>query len=266
MGTKSAANTMKIELSEKKIESFENINIVIYEPPKEIVNGYLAIWLPYLGGNKNTVDNELKKLGDYGFYAISFDPWLHGDRKDNNRVSIRTRALKNFREIMWTIIGMTTLDAYRICDWAIDKYRIKKGIVAGGISMGGDIAISLAGIDTRIKKVATLGSTPDWNRLGMTDVLDSQKIINQGNANKSSDYLRNLLNPIENIKKYDRDLAMLLEMGEKDTHIRYESAIEFSKKVNNKNIEVSINKGCNHLSLIQKKGIIQKSIDYLGAL
>jgi len=42
------------------------------------------------------------------------------------------------------------LDAFCVLDWAVSKYKLNNGIVVGGISMGGDIAVSLAGIDKRV--------------------------------------------------------------------------------------------------------------------
>lgn len=58
--------------------------------------------------------------------------------------------------------------------------------VAGGVSMGGDVAIALAGIDARVRRVATVGSTPDWNRPDMRDLRDPAKVIDQGAADPGS--------------------------------------------------------------------------------
>jgi hypothetical protein len=46
---------------------------------------------------------------------------------------------------MWPILGQATLEALRVIDATRDPAITS--IVAGGISMGGDIAIALAGID-----------------------------------------------------------------------------------------------------------------------
>ena len=73
----------------------------------------------------------------------------------------------NFRRYMWPIIGQTALDATRIIDWASDRLGVAPDIAMGGISLGGDISLAAAGLDTRITRVAAIIATPDWLRPGM---------------------------------------------------------------------------------------------------
>lgn len=170
---------------------------------------------------------------------------------------------------MWQILGITTLDIYIVIDWAISNYGLNNNVVAGGISMGGDIAVALAGIDTRVSKVAAIASSPDWNRTGMTDVTDSKKIIEQGNPTAFGKWLYDKINPMTNIKSFCRPLHVHIELGALDTHINSDWAFEFKKTLSKvyfdaeRNIEIVINDNCSHLSLIQSRSIINRTVNFL---
>jgi dienelactone hydrolase len=238
---------------------------ICYVLPKEINS--IALWIPYLGGNRGTGASEILKLSDQGSLAISFDPWMHGEKYKNNKPSIRTRALKEFRTVMWTVLGNSTLDAMRVIDWAVKRYGVQKRIVAGGLSMGGDIALSLAGIDQRIMKVAGIASSPDWNREGMADVIDGSKIIRQGSQTSYSTWLYEKMNPMSNLNSYRREISIQLEYSKKDAHIHEKWGREFKKEVESKKSKAEIriisDEEVGHISLIQKKTVIARSIDFL---
>ena len=108
-------NKKKIEL---KFLNIDDVPIAFCQPDKSVANGSLAVWIPYLGGDKETGIRELQQLATAGYFALSLDPWQHGDRKSTKAPSLRTRVFKEFRAYMWPILGITTLDAYRIIDWA----------------------------------------------------------------------------------------------------------------------------------------------------
>lgn len=55
----------------------------------------------------------------------------------------------------------------RVLDWTADRFEVGGPHVAGGVSMGGDVALVLAGTDDRIALVSALVATPDWTRPGM---------------------------------------------------------------------------------------------------
>lgn len=134
--------------------------------------------------------------------------------------------------------------------------------------MGGDIAISLAAIDSRISKVAGVASSPDWNRNGMTDVMDSSKILDQGIPSEFSSWLCTHFNPMSNIDKYTREVSIQLEYGKKDTHISYKWAEDFKNslekyKESKSIIEIIKNEDVNHISIIQKKAVINRALDFL---
>ncbi|MEE1963932.1 hypothetical protein V1387_14650 [Allomuricauda taeanensis] len=179
-----------------EFEYVNDIPIAFCRPNENESNNSLAFWMPYLGGDKESGAKELQKLASYGYLAISIDPWLHGDRKGDLKEDLRGLVFQEFRKYMWQILGITTLDVFRVIDWAIDTFKLNENIVAGGLSMGGDIAIALAGIDTRVSKVAAIASSPNWERPGMTDVMDATKIIKQGKSTNFGKWLFRTLNPM----------------------------------------------------------------------
>ena len=65
---------------------------------------------------------------------------------------------------MWPLAGRTVLESLRVLDWADQQFGVTCPRVAGGVSMGGDIAVALAGIDERITRVAVLVATPELRR------------------------------------------------------------------------------------------------------
>jgi len=252
---------------------FENVNdipIAFCRPNENESNNSLAFWIPYLGGDKESCLKELQKLASFGYLAISIDPWLHGERKRDMKEDVRTLVLKDFRYYMWQILGITTMDAFRIADWAINAFNLTDNIVAGGVSMGGDIAIALAGIDARVSKVAAIASSPNWERPGMTDVMDAITIINQGKSSSYGKWLYNKLNPMSNLYSFGRPLKLHVELGELDTHIHPEWMLDFKRilcdyyALAKFNFEIVINIGATHISLVQSKEIIDRAVDFFN--
>lgn len=247
----------------------DNISIAFCKPDDNKSRRSIAIWLPYLGGNRDTGKRELQMLAKQGFFALSIDPWLHGERKANSKHGVRSLVFKEFRAYMWQILGITTMDVFRVIDWAIDKFDLKDNVVVGGLSMGGDIAIALAGIDKRVSRVAAIASSTDWNRQGMTDVMDKNKIIDQGTPTNFGQWLYDTLNPSTNLKSFSRPIQFHIELGGLDSHIHPKWTTDFKEalckeySVTEKNFEIVINEDCNHLSLIQRKSIIDRAIKFM---
>ncbi len=260
----------KIENKTIEFASVDNVPVAFCRPNENESNNSIAIWLPYLGGDKETGVKELQKLASHGYFALSIDPWMHGERKGNGNNEIRTLVFRDFKAYMWQILGITTMDVYRVIDWAIQSYKLGDNVVAGGLSMGGDIAIALAGIDKRVRRVSAIASSPDWNRSGMTDVMDSKKIIEQGNSTAFGKWLYDKLNPSTNIQNFSNLPFIHVELGALDTHINPIWTNNFKNKLCESypnaehKIEIVINEDCNHLSLIQRKSIIDKAIDFMS--
>jgi hypothetical protein len=53
---------------------------------------------------------------------------------------------------MWPLLGQTTLECLRVLDWTEYRFGPPTRWVAGGVSMGGDITVALAGLDSRISR------------------------------------------------------------------------------------------------------------------
>lgn len=68
--------------------------------------------------------------------------------------AVGAAMLESFRRRMWPLLGQTVLECMRVLDWVDDRFDAPGPRVAGGVSMGGDVAIAFAGIDGRISRVA----------------------------------------------------------------------------------------------------------------
>jgi uncharacterized protein len=260
---------MPVEPAEIRAEYADGSQVNSCVPPgNERIRG-MAIWIPFLGGNRDTCNEQLIASAERGFVAISLDPWGHGERATRGKPGIRARASRDFRAVMWQIIGLTALDAYRVIDWAIEEYGDPKSIVVGGLSMGGDIGLSLAGIDGRVSKVACIGSSPDWEREGMTDVVDPAKIIDQGHPTAFGSWLCSRLNPMANIEKYRRRIDIQLEYGKMDSHIHAEWGRSFKDQVERARaparIEIICEEDAGHISLLRRKAALRRALDFLLA-
>lgn len=260
---------MEIDLMAVEYTLVDEIPIVFCKPNLKLANGSIALWIPYLGGDKNTGLTELQVLAQAGYFAISLDPAQHGERHLSQEPDLRSLVFQDFRAFMWNIVGTTVLDAFRVLDWAVSKYKLNNGIVVGGISMGGDIAVSLAGIDKRVRKVAAIAASPDWMRPGMTDVMDSTKVIAQGDPTPFGAWLYSQLNPLTNLGNYSHAPQILFELGEADTHISPSHACGFKEKLAQNNqdsaaaIEIHINSGADHLTVIQDRAVLNRCIQFL---
>jgi len=121
--------------------------VIWVEPAVRPPAARLALWLPPLTRAKEDALPFLRELAGAGFVAVSFDQWQHGERGTESGEQIAQRVFGNFRGHMWPILGQTTLDSLRVIDWAMATLDTGPEVVAGGVSMGGDVAVALAGID-----------------------------------------------------------------------------------------------------------------------
>ena len=120
------------KFSELELRNVDDVPIAFYQPHKDVANGSLAIWVPYLGGNRETGIKELQMLTAAGYFALSLDPYLHGDRQQAKSNSVVISVFRNFRAVMWPILGITTLDIFRIIDWALNNFNLNDAVVING--------------------------------------------------------------------------------------------------------------------------------------
>ncbi|MBT2523216.1 hypothetical protein [Arthrobacter sp. ISL-28] len=244
---------------------------VAYSAPASMTTGpRLAIWLPFLGGTKETTFPVLEKLSEQGFFALSLDPWQHGERATEPAKELMTQVFDGFRERMWPILGLTALDAYRVADWAISTHGLANHYVAGGVSMGGDIAVALAGADIRVTRVAAIVATPDWTRPGMTRVGERENMIEQGDPTAFGQWLYSRLDPASNLPAYARAPAISFELGAADTHVPPTGASRFREALGTTfpkaadAIRITVHDGLDHLEAARSPDLQNRAVTWLG--
>jgi pimeloyl-ACP methyl ester carboxylesterase len=217
----------------------------------------LALWLPPLGMTKEDMRPVLELLAGAGFRAVSLDPWQHGERGSESADEIRVRVFSDFRRHMWPIIGQTALDCLRV----IDHFG-GTSVVAGGASMGGDAAVTLAGIDRRVSRVAAVASTPDWTRPGMRDIRDPSQLQAQGQADSYAQWFFERLDPITHVDNYAHGPAILFESGAEDMHVLPDGAQRFAAAVG-RNVSVNVRAGFGHIEAASSLELIENCVALL---
>ncbi|WP_285486158.1 dienelactone hydrolase family protein [Amycolatopsis taiwanensis] len=189
----------------------------------------LALWQPPFGMDKAAMEPYLRELAEAGFTAVSVDPWQHGERAADETGEERfARVFAAFRRGMWPILGRTVLDCMRVPDWAEEELGAGREAVAGGMSLGGDTAVALAGADARVRRVAAIVATPDWTRPGMRDVFDPSREIDQGEAGPTAQWFHDHLCPMKRLDAFAAHApAIAFELGADDTHVPPEAAARF---------------------------------------
>ncbi len=200
---------------------------VLLVVPDGVAAGDLVLWISHLGGSAEQTLPMLERFADAGHPAVSFDPVGHGRRGSGDPWAFATSVLAAFRRRMWPILGQTALEAMRVLTWAQGQTDSGPDALAGGVSMGGDVAITLAGIDDRVRRVGTVGSTPNWSRPGMRDLRDPDKVVDQGRADRYSQWFADQLDPRRHPDRYLRPVAITFELGAEDRHIPSDNAREF---------------------------------------
>ncbi|MDR2504657.1 MAG: alpha/beta hydrolase [Oscillospiraceae bacterium] len=197
----------------------------------------LCIFLSGLGGTKESLVQYLPYISSRGYLGVVFDNYTHGERAPLKadgtqmvRSEISGRAFSNMYRYGWPILGQTVLDVSKVIDYFIDNFGVSPEVVMGGRSMGGDISISAAGIDTRIVRIAPFITTPDWLRPGMHD-LGTGEIMDPGMPDSYAQFFYDNFNPIVNLSRYKRGIPMLMVLGELDKHIPPENAERFKENL-----------------------------------
>lgn len=210
--------------SERPVEysHTDHIPVVWVRPPES--SSRLAIWLPSGLGRKEDTLPRLQALAASGFVALSFDPWLHGERATEEPEELFARGMSNFPRVVWPMIGQSALEVLAVIDWAISELAIGPPCYIGGISLGGDIAVAATGLDDRIGCVATMLATPDWKRPGMH--VDGQ-LVPEGHPDAYAAFFYRHINPLTNLGGFARAPAMTFECGAQDNHVPADGALRF---------------------------------------
>jgi dienelactone hydrolase len=212
---------------EARTTTVDHIPTLWVMPQSQPSQGRLVIWLPYFTGTKEEMLPYLRDLADGGFVALSFDPWEHGERGPESGEQLAARVFGNFRRHMWPILGQTALDALRVIDWSIEHLGVAGEVAVGGISMGGDIAVAIAGLDRRVSCVAAIVATPDWLRPGMRDIQEPDRLVDPGEADAYAQFFYDRIDPYSHPAHYAHCPAMTFECGALDTHVPPDGALRF---------------------------------------
>jgi hypothetical protein len=203
----------------------DHIPVLWVRPFKWQQTTKLAIWLPWGTGTKEDTLPYLEQLASAGFLAISFDPWQHGERGSGGTTEqMFAMAMGDFPNTIWPILGLSSLDVIKVIDWASAEYAIWPPICIGGISLGGDIAVAAAGIDSRIGVVGSINATPDWLRPGMHA---QGQLVKSRTAGAYAQFFYEHINPLTNLSGYAECPAIEFECGAEDDHVPPDGALRF---------------------------------------
>jgi uncharacterized protein len=223
----------------------------------------VALWLTHLGGSSEAEEPMLSRLADRGLLAVSFDPPGHGRRGGGrDPFELGSEVLGAFRRRMWPLAGLTVLESLRVLDWADQKFGIAGCRVAGGVSMGGDVAVALAGIDQRLTRVAALAATPDWKRPGMRQLGDDGVVLNQGEADSYARWFYDVLDPVTHLDSFRRDLAIKFLCGAGDLHVPAEAALRFRSALGER-VQVELFDGLDHLAAASDERLHTAALEWL---
>lgn len=251
----------------------DGIPVVWIQPDNHDGDARIALWLPWLTGTKEDVIPFLRELAGRGFTAVSFDLWQHGERGTENAEQIASRVFSGFRRYMWPILGQTTLDALRVADWAMAEFGARD-VVAGGVSAGGDIAVALAGVDQRIRRVAAIAATPDWTRPDMRDIGDPSRVLPQGEPDAYARWFYEHLDPLSHLSHYAHAPAIAFECGADDRHVSPDGAFRFRDALAqaypqaypqaSAGVRVTLHLGAGHIESAQDPALFQNCLAWLA--
>ncbi|MCM2473416.1 hypothetical protein HGO38_07990 [Rhizobium sp. CG5] len=211
----------------------DGIPIIVSKP--QGAARHLFLHLPAFGQTKEETKPVLDHLAEKGFAAVGMDIWQQGERGHESRNQLTARVFGNFQRNMWPILGQTTLDISRVIDWGLTEFDLAAPAFISGLSLGGDIAVAAAGLDSRISNVVAVGSTPDWKRPGMHDVMDATKLLPSGEPDPYAQFFYDQLNPLTHLDRYARGPWLNFISCELDNHIPLDGVKRFKAALSEKN-------------------------------
>jgi uncharacterized protein len=231
----------------------------------------VALWLTHLGGSAEQTAPMLARLSERGLLAVSFDPPGHGRRSAGGEPwDLAREVLGAFRRRMWPLAGRSVLESLRVLDWVDEHFGVAGPRVAGGVSMGGDVAVALAGVDPRIERVAALVATPDWARPGMQTLGEHHVLLDQGEADRYAQWFFDALNPVTHLEAYERDVAIAFLCGAADLHVPAEAAGRFRSALCDRDpraadrVRVELYEGLDHLDAARDERLYSAALEWLA--
>lgn len=188
----------------------------------------MVIWLDGFTGNKERTIPYLKELADAGYLAVSFDKYMHGERGTMSASQIWEWSERAFEANFWRVLGHSSDDASSVINWAEKNFTLS-GICMGGYSMGGDISLSVAGVDKRVGCVAGVVTSPDWKRPGRRDRSLPITTAVQKEQMKIAQAYYDKYDPASHIQHYMNKPYIYLALGGKDSLILPTWGLNFEK-------------------------------------
>jgi dienelactone hydrolase len=170
---------------------------------------------------------------------------------------------------MWPLLGQYALEGGRVLDWAQERFAFDGPILAGGVSMGGDATVALAGLDSRISRVAVLAATPDWTRPGMRTIGEPDGVIDQGLPDFYARWFFDQLDPLTHLDRYAKGAAVAFECGAIDQHVPAEAAVRFRDRLRElaptATVRVTLHAGLDHVGACRSEALYERAGDWLTA-
>ncbi|NYJ74288.1 hypothetical protein [Allobranchiibius huperziae] len=248
----------------------DDIPVVLLIPETLSADRELVLWLSHLGGSAEKERPTMTRLAERGHPVVSFDPPEHGRRATATDARVfAAEVLAAFRLRMWPLLGRTTLESMRVLTWAQHRLDRVGPVLAGGVSMGGDVAIALAGVDNRIRRVAAVGSTPSWERPGMRSLTDPADLLDQGEADPYSAWFAAQLDPVRHLDHYLRDVGIAFELGGEDHHIPAGNAQDFRRALVDRDpaagdrVRITVRDGLDHFGVTTDQDALEAAAEWL---
>jgi uncharacterized protein len=202
---------------------------VLWEEPAESQERKLVIWLPGFTDGKESVKDNLSDLAGSGYVALSFDPVDHGERSHRSEREIGDPTSGRFRSVtdgkiyrhFWSILAETAEEVPLIIDWAVSALGVVPLVGMGGTSMGGDIALTAAGLEQRIMVVVGCIATPDWLKPGSMYKLSAPNPVIQAQYER--------YNPLTNLERYQHRPAISFQCSRDDPIVPCDGAVRFAQ-------------------------------------
>lgn len=225
---------------------------ILWEQPAHAQDKRLVIWLPGFADGKESVGGSLRDLAAAGYIALSFDPVDHGERGHRSAREIADPTGGRFRNVtdgriyrhFWSILAETAEEVPVIIDWAIHTLDVSPSVGIGGKSMGGDIAVTAAGLEPRISVVAACIATADWLKPGSIYQLNAPNPVIQAQYER--------YNPLTNLERYRRCPAITFQCSAADPIVPADGALRFARALEGayatcpEKLEVVIEDGVEH--------------------
>jgi hypothetical protein len=158
-----------------------------------------------------------------------------------------------------------------VIDWAGHALDAGKDVVAGGISLGGEAAVTVAGIDQRVTRVAAIAASPDWTSPGMHGFDDPAKPLPQGDADAYAQWFYDRLDPLTHLGGYARGPAIALEFGQEDFQVpadgalRFRAALAVAYPQAAERVRVTVHPGIGHLDGVRSPELQRRCLEWFTA-